>query len=169
MGYSIHHHGDARMKHLWSPWRMRYITEFKKNGCVFCGALELEDGPENLIVSRGQKTFVILNAFPYTSGHLMVLPYQHVPDLSDLDAETRAEMMEMVTKSSQVLRTLYTPEGFNIGINMGEAAGAGIEEHIHIHIVPRWMGDTNFMTAVGQTRVLPEALDETYRRVKDAW
>ncbi|HSG25808.1 MAG TPA: HIT domain-containing protein [Anaerolineales bacterium] len=157
------------MKHLWSPWRMRYITEFKKNGCVFCGALELEDGPENLIVSRGQKTFVILNAFPYTSGHLMVLPYQHVPDLSDLDAETRAEMMEMVTKSSQVLRTLYTPEGFNIGINMGEAAGAGIEEHIHIHIVPRWMGDTNFMTAVGQTRVLPEALDETYRRVKDAW
>jgi ATP adenylyltransferase len=148
---------------------MRYITEFKKNGCVFCGALELEDGPENLIVSRGQKTFVILNAFPYTSGHLMVLPYQHVPDLSDLDAETRAEMMEMVTKSSQVLRTLYTPEGFNIGINMGEAAGAGIEEHIHIHIVPRWMGDTNFMTAVGQTRVLPEALDETYRRVKDAW
>jgi len=148
---------------------MRYITEFKKNGCVFCGALELEDGPENLIVSRGQKTFVILNAFPYTSGHLMVLPYQHVPDLSDLDAETRAEMIEMVTKSSQVLRTLYTPQGFNIGINMGEAAGAGIEEHIHIHIVPRWMGDTNFMTAVGQTRVLPEALDETYRRVKDAW
>jgi len=148
---------------------MRYITEFKKNGCVFCDALELEDGPENLIVSRGQKTFVILNAFPYTSGHLMVLPYQHVPDLSDLDAETRAEMIEMVTKSSQVLRTLYTPQGFNIGINMGEAAGAGIEEHIHIHIVPRWMGDTNFMTAVGQTRVLPEALDETYRRVKDAW
>ena len=148
---------------------MRYITEFKKNGCVFCGALTLEDGPENLIISRGQKSFVILNAFPYTSGHVMVLPYQHVPDLSDLDADTRAEMMEMVTKSSQVLKKLYTPEGFNIGINMGEAAGAGIEEHIHIHIVPRWMGDTNFMTAVGQTRVLPEALEDTYRRVKDAW
>ena len=157
------------MKHLWSPWRMRYLTEFKKKGCVFCGALALEDGPENLIVSRGQRSFVILNAFPYTSGHLMVLPYQHVPGLSDLDEETRAEMMEMVTKSSQVLRTLYTPEGFNIGINMGEAAGAGIEEHIHIHIVPRWMGDTNFMTAIGQTRVLPEALEDTYRRVKDAW
>jgi len=148
---------------------MRYITEFKKNGCVFCGALTLKDGPESLIISRGQTAFVILNAFPYTSGHLMVLPYQHVPDLSDLDSDTRAEMMELVTKSSQVLKTLYTPEGFNIGINMGEAAGAGIEEHIHIHIVPRWMGDTNFMTAVGQTRVLPEALDETYRRVKNAW
>jgi len=148
---------------------MRYITQFKKNGCVFCNALQLEDGPENLVVARGQQAFVILNAFPYTSGHLMVLPYQHAPDLSDLDEDTRAEMMEMVTKSSQVLSALYTPEGFNIGINMGEAAGAGIEEHIHIHIVPRWMGDTNFMTAVGQTRVLPEALEETYRRVKDAW
>jgi ATP adenylyltransferase len=99
----------------------------------------------------------------------MVLPYQHSPDLSDLDVETRAEMIELVTKTSQVLHEIYSPGGFNIGINMGEAAGAGIEEHIHIHIVPRWQGDTNFMTAVGQTRVLPEALEETYRRVKDAW
>lgn len=148
---------------------MRYINEFKKNGCVFCAALQEEDGPDNLVAIRGQKAFVILNAFPYTSGHLMVLPYQHAPDLSDLDAATRAEMLELVTKASQVLRQIYTPEGFNIGINMGQAAGAGIEEHIHIHIVPRWMGDTNFMTAVGQTRVLPEALEETYRRVKDAW
>ena len=148
---------------------MRYINEFKKNGCVFCAALQEEDGPDNLVAFRGQKAFVILNAFPYTSGHLMVLPYQHAPDLSNLDAATRAEMLELVTKASQVLRQIYTPEGFNIGINMGQAAGAGIEEHIHIHIVPRWMGDTNFMTAVGQTRVLPEALEETYRRVKDAW
>jgi ATP adenylyltransferase len=148
---------------------MRYITEFKKNGCVFCGMLQYEDGPENLIVNRGETTFVILNAYPYTSGHLMVLPYQHVPDLADLDTETRAEMMELVTKTTRVLKDIYSPEGFNIGINMGEAAGAGIEEHIHIHIVPRWKGDTNFMTAVGQTRVLPEALDETYRRVQDAW
>ncbi len=157
------------MKHLWSPWRMRYINEFKKDGCVFCAALQQEDGSENLIVARGERAFVIMNAYPYTSGHLMVLPYQHAPDLSDLDSETRAEMFELVTKASQVLREIYSPEGFNIGINMGEAAGAGIEEHIHIHVVPRWMGDTNFMTAVGQTRVLPEALEETFRRVKDAW
>jgi ATP adenylyltransferase len=163
------HNRKTFMKNLWSPWRMRYITEFKKNGCVFCAALKLEDGIENLILYRGGKAFVILNAFPYTSGHLMVLPYQHVPDLSDLDVATRSEMMELVTKTSQVLRAIYSPEGFNIGINMGEAAGAGIEEHIHIHIVPRWVGDTNFMTAVGQTRVLPEALEETYRRVKNAW
>jgi len=148
---------------------MRYITEFKKNGCVFCNVLQHEDGPENLVVFRGEKAFVILNAFPYTSGHLMVLPYEHAPDLADLDAQTRAEMLELVTKTSQVLRSIYSPEGCNIGINMGEAAGAGIEEHIHIHIVPRWIGDTNFMTAVGQTRVLPEALEETYRRVKGAW
>ena len=157
------------MKHLWSPWRMHYLSNFKKDGCVFCAALEQVDGLENLIVNRGTKAFVILNAYPYTSGHLMVLPYRHVPDLTDLDADTRAEMIELVATASQLLRRLYSPEGFNIGINMGEAAGAGIEEHIHIHIVPRWQGDTNFMTAVGQTRVLPEALEETYRRVKGAW
>lgn len=157
------------MKQLWSPWRMRYLSSFKKHGCVFCQALKQEDSSENLVVYRGEQAFVILNAFPYTNGHLMVLPYQHVPDLSDLDAGVRAEMMELVTKASQVLRGLYAPEGFNIGINMGAAAGAGIGEHIHIHIVPRWNGDTNFMTAVGQTRVLPEELSQTYRRVKDAW
>jgi ATP adenylyltransferase len=148
---------------------MRYLYSVKRNGCVFCHALEQEDGPENLIVFRGKKTFVILNAFPYTSGHLMVIPYQHVSDISELDPETRAEMMELVTKATKVLRELYTPQGFNIGINMGEAAGAGIAEHIHIHIVPRWNGDTNFMTAVGETRVLPEELSQTYRRVKEAW
>lgn len=157
------------MKQLWSPWRMRYLSTFKKNGCVFCHALQREDSPENLIVFRGERAFVILNAFPYTNGHLMVIPYKHVPDLADLEPEIRAEMIELVTKASQVLRKVYSPEGFNIGINMGEAAGAGIEEHIHIHIVPRWNGDTNFMTAVGQTRVLPEELSQTYQRVKEAW
>ncbi len=157
------------MKHLWSPWRMRYLYALKKDGCVFCHALKQEDGPENLIAFRGEKSFVILNAFPYTSGHLMVIPYKHASDITELDTETRSEMMELVTKATQVLQTLYHPQGYNIGINMGEAAGAGIAEHIHIHIVPRWNGDTNFMTAVGETRVLPEELSQTYRRVKETW
>jgi ATP adenylyltransferase len=149
---------------------MAYIRAFKKNGCVFCQALaQPQDGEDNLIVTRGEKAFVILNRFPYTSGHLMILPYQHARQLDDLDPETRAEMIELVTKGSQVLQEVYNPQGFNIGINMGEAAGAGIEEHIHIHIVPRWSGDTNFMSAVGETRVVPEPLAETYRRVKAAW
>ena len=142
---------------------------FKKQGCVFCSVLDMPDGPENGIIFRGELAFVILNAFPYTSGHLMVLPYQHCRDLADLDRDTRSEMMELTTKVSEVLAEVYHPEGFNIGINMGEAAGAGIEEHIHIHVVPRWGGDTNFMTAVGQTRVLPEALEDTYERVREAW
>jgi ATP adenylyltransferase len=142
---------------------------FKKQGCVFCSAVQRTDGPENGVIFRGEQAYVILNTYPYTSGHLMVLPYQHCRDLADLDQTTRSEMMELTTKVSQVLTDVYHPEGFNIGINMGEAAGAGIEEHIHIHVVPRWDGDTNFMTAVGQTRVLPEALEDTYKRVKEAW
>lgn len=158
------------MKHLWAPWRMAYIRAFKKDGCVFCQAMkQTADGEDNLIVVRGEHAFVILNRFPYTSGHLMILPYLHVPRLEDLDPETRAEMMELVTRGTQVLQQVYNPQGFNIGINMGEAAGAGIEEHIHLHIVPRWSGDTNFMSSVGETRVVPEPLDETYRRVKAAW
>ena len=148
---------------------MHYIMGFKKQGCVFCDALRQQDGPENGIVYRGEHAFVIMNTYPYTSGHMMALPYHHARDLADLDELTRAEMMELVTKLSQVLGQVYHPEGFNIGINMGAAAGAGIEEHIHIHVVPRWQGDTNFMTAVGETRVLPEALEDTYRRVKEAW
>jgi ATP adenylyltransferase len=148
---------------------MRYLNSQKIEGCVFCNALKLPDGVENMILYRGERSFVILNAFPYTSGHLMVIPIDHVPDLTDLDKATRAEMIELVTKASEVLRDVYGPEGFNIGINMGEAAGAGVGDHIHIHIVPRWKGDTNFMSAVGETRVLPEELSETYRRVKDAW
>ncbi len=155
------------MKHLWSPWRMSYIESHKQDGCVFCQALEQEDGPENLIVTRGKTSFVILNRYPYTSGHIMVLPYVHVPTLDELKAASRTEMIELVSKGTQVLQSIYKPEGFNVGINIGEAAGAGIEEHIHI--VPRWIGDTNFMSAVGETRILPEDLKNTYSRVKAAW
>jgi ATP adenylyltransferase len=155
------------MNYLWSPWRMIYIEKKKtEEECVFCSALERPDGPENLIVYRGQRAFVILNRYPYTSGHMMVVPYDHQPSLEDLSAEVRAEMMEFATQGMEVLRSIYQPQGFNLGINIGEAAGAGITDHVHLHIVPRWAGDTNFMSSLAQTRVLPETLEETYRRIK---
>jgi len=157
------------MDHLWSPWRMEYIENNKSDGCVFCNAQGQEDGAENLIAYRGQYAYVILNRYPYTSGHLMVIPFLHQPSLEGLDSEIRAEMMELTTRCMTVLRAVYNPQGFNVGVNTGEAAGAGVKEHVHIHIVPRWMGDTNFMSAVGDTRVLPEALEDTYTRVRDAF
>lgn len=158
------------MKHLWSPWRMTYISNNKKeSGCVFCNAQAKADNAKNLIAYRGKFSYVILNRFPYTSGHLMVIPFAHVSTLEELDAETRAEMMELTTRCMAVLRELYKPHGFNMGANIGEAAGAGVLGHVHIHIVPRWAGDTNFMSSVGETRVLPESLEETYKRVEKAF
>lgn len=159
------------MRRIWSPWRMTYIKSAndKNNGCVFCLALEQEDSEENLIVYRGEHAFVILNRYPYTSGHLMVLPFAHVPRLDAVDAGTRGEMMELVNKGSQVLEEVYGPEGFNLGANLGAAAGAGIEEHVHLHVVPRWVGDTNFMSTVGETRVLPEELPESWAQMQAAW
>jgi len=147
---------------------MEYIeSNNKEDGCVFCTAQELKDGAGNLIAYRGERAYAILNRYPYTSGHLMVNPFQHVPSLEELDPETRAEMMELTSLCTTVLKTVYRPQGFNVGVNMGEVAGAGVLGHVHIHIVPRWKGDTNFMSSVGQTRVLPEALEVTYERVKN--
>ncbi|MCU0488343.1 MAG: HIT domain-containing protein [Anaerolineales bacterium] len=158
------------MNHLWSPWRMTYIQDQnKEEGCVFCKALETIDGSQNLVVFRGQWNFVILNRFPYTSGHLMVVPKQHTAYLPVLDVPTMAELMELASQSITVLSKLYHPQGYNLGMNLGEVAGAGIAEHIHLHIVPRWGGDTNFMSTTAATRVLPEALEDTYCRIKEAW
>jgi len=158
------------MQYIWSPWRMTYIEKHKEEeGCVFCDAQAQPDGPENLIVFRGDRAFVILNRYPYTSGHLMVVPYIHEPSLEGLDPAIRAEAIELVTRAIGVLRKVYQPEGFNIGINLGDAAGAGITDHVHLHIVPRWTGDTNFMATLGQTRVLSERLEDTYFRVRAAW
>lgn len=158
------------MNYLWSPWRMKYIQE-KNNekGCVFCKVQEMPDNEKNLIIYRGKLSYVIMNRFPYTSGHVLVIPYLHENNLEALDKTTRAEMMELATKTMSVLRGIYHPQGFNFGANIGAAAGAGIAPHVHLHIVPRWEGDTNFMSSLGETRVLPEALEETYRRIRAGW
>ncbi len=149
---------------------MKYIDNHdKEEGCVFCNAQAKADSAENLIVFRGERAYVILNRFPYTSGHLMVIPFTHAPNLEELDSATRAEMMELTARCTTVLRGVYRPQGFNVGVNIGEAAGAGVLGHVHIHIVPRWTGDTNFMSALGETRVLPESLEDTYRRVREVF
>lgn len=158
------------MNHLWSPWRMSYIQDPKlDNHCVFCVATDSPDGLNNLIIHRGKYTYVILNRFPYTSGHLMVVPFVHKANLDDLLPDTRAEMMELISRCIRVLREAYYAQGFNVGANVGSSAGAGIPKHFHFHIVPRWEGDTNFMSTIGETRVVPEALQETYHKVRNAW
>jgi ATP adenylyltransferase len=158
------------MDHLWSPWRLKYIYGHERSdACVFCTAPAQPDGPGSLVVARGEHVFTILNRYPYTSGHLMVVPYAHLPTLEDLDTPTRTEMMEMVNRAMCVIRAEYRAEGFNLGANIGAAAGAGIAAHVHFHIVPRWLGDTNFMSTVGETRILPEELEETWRRISTAW
>ena len=158
------------MEHLWSPWRMKYIENHgKEEGCVFCNEQAKEDSAANLIAFRGERAYIILNRYPYTSGHVMVVPFAHESTLEDLDASTRTEMMELTTRCIASLRKIYRAPAFNMGANIGEAAGAGVIGHVHIHIVPRWMGDTNFMSALGGTRVLPEALEDTYKKIRDAF
>jgi ATP adenylyltransferase len=146
---------------------MTYIENHgKEEGCVFCNAQAQPDGPGNLIVHRGRLAYVILNRYPYTSGHVMVVPFVHKPNFEELTPETRAEMMELSSRAMAVLRKVYDSESFNLGANIGEAAGAGVREHVHIHVVPRWVGDTNFMSSLAGTRVLPETLDDTWKRVQ---
>lgn len=140
-----------------------------KSGCIFCDALAQEDGPENLIVTRGPLTFVMMNRYPYTSGHIMVVPKDHQPSLELLSADTRTALMETVAHGIQVMRLVYKPEGFNVGVNIGTVSGAGVADHVHMHIVPRWAGDTNFMSTLAGARVLPEALEDSFHRLREAW
>ncbi len=155
------------MDYLWTPWRYAYVTTADKaEGCVFCEALTRTD-EEAGIVFRGKHCFIIINAFPYTSGHVMVVPYQHLDQLQNLPDSAAQEMMSLSQKTEAVLRELYHPDGVNLGMNIGKAAGAGIAGHIHMHVLPRWVADANFMTVIGETRVLPESLDETFTRLKD--
>ena len=158
------------MDYLWTPWRYRYIADAKKDDhCIFCDALAANDDPKTLIVLRGAKNFVILNRYPYTSGHLMVAPYLHVSRLQQVDEETVEEMMRLARLSERILEEAYLPQELNLGMNLGEAAGACIEQHIHLHVLPRWMGDANFMTTVGDTRVLPEDLTKTFATLNQAF
>ncbi len=158
------------MEQLWAPWRKKYIEHHEPTpGCIFCNALQMADSVENLVVARAQHSFAMLNRYPYNNGHLMIVPYAHQPTLEMLDAATRAEMMELVSHSLEVLRAIYHPEAFNFGANIGKAAGAGIAAHLHLHVVPRWSGDTNFMSSIGETRVLPEELSDTYQRIQARW
>lgn len=158
------------MEHIWSPWRMKYISRQKTpRGCIFCNALRKGDGVDNLIVIRGKLAFVILNRYPYTSGHLMVVPNAHASTMDGLDSDSLSEVMALIRQSITAINAVYKPEGYNIGANLGAVAGAGIANHIHFHVVPRWGGDTNFMTSVSATRVLPDDLCNTYQRLKEAW
>jgi ATP adenylyltransferase len=154
------------MEHLWSPWRLAYITGgASSGGCVFCNAL-VDPGAEPLIVHRGATCYVILNLYPYNNGHLMVVPNRHLASLASATPEERSELIELTTRAEIALTEAYAPHGLNMGINLGKPAGAGVLDHVHLHVVPRWNGDTNFMTVIGQTRVLPEELPDTAARLR---
>jgi ATP adenylyltransferase len=158
------------MDHIWSPWRYRYVsTAAPQDECIFCAKPAAGRDQENYIVYRGKWNFVILNLYPYTSGHLMIAPYEHVASIEEMAEETAQEMMSLLRRATRHLREIYRPRGLNLGMNIGECAGAGIAGHVHMHVVPRWPGDANFMSVVGETRVMPEALDQTYRKLKAAF
>jgi ATP adenylyltransferase len=157
------------MDRLWTPWRYRYVSSAQPaGGCIFCEKAAASDDRGNYIVLRAERNFLILNLYPYTSGHLMVVPYEHVATLGEAHPETLQEMIRLTACAEKALGQLYRPDGFNIGMNIGESAGAGVAGHIHMHVLPRWTGDGSFMTTVSETRVLPETLDTTYERVKAA-
>jgi ATP adenylyltransferase len=154
---------------LWAPWRLNYIKGEKTDECIFCAKPALGDDAKALIPFRGERCYVILNAFPYNNGHLMVAPYEHTAQLEDLDEDAASELMSLARRAIRALSGAYGPDGYNIGINLGSAAGAGMADHLHLHVVPRWAGDTNFMPIVGDTRVLPEALQDSYANVREAF
>lgn len=156
------------MEQLFTPWRMEYILSAKQPGCVFCNMLETQDDRSMLILRRGQRAFLVLNKYPYNNGHLMAIPYRHADTLEDLAPEELAEVMSLTILGMRALRQVLHPEGFNMGANVGAVAGAGVKSHVHIHVVPRWEGDTNFMSVFGDTRVIPQALSETYDQLLTA-
>lgn len=162
------------MQHLFTPWRMAYLKGEKTpvaesaDGCIFCHKITADDAAEH-VIARSQHVYVTLNRYPYNNGHLMVVPYGHVPSQEQLNADVLTDLMLTVNRALAALRSLYNPPAFNLGANLGSAAGAGIADHYHFHVVPRWPGDVNFMTAIGETRVIPDALDNTHRQLKDIW
>ena len=156
------------MDHLWTPWRRAFVegaTADALTACFLCAAPAAHDDRANLILMRAERAYVLLNLYPYNSGHLMIAPYAHTGDLATLDSSAAQEMMALTQRSVAVLQQAYRPQGFNIGMNLGKPAGAGVPDHLHVHVVPRWSGDTNFMPVVAETKVLPETLDQTYARL----
>ena len=154
---------------LWNPWRYDYITGDKpesESSCVFCSLIhDSASDEEKYVLKRAEFNFVVLNLFPYSSGHMLIVPYEHVPLLDQVNDPTAAEMMELTRSAQTALSEVYSPDGFNIGMNLGKSAGAGVAGHLHMHILPRWAGDVNFMTAIGNTRNIPESLDVTYKKL----
>ncbi len=157
---------------IWAPWRLAYVKDASKDieeACIFCAKPAEDDDAANLIVHRGERCFVILNLFPYTNGHLMVAPYDHVGRIQELPAETLAEMMSLAQTAMSRLEDVYEPHGYNVGFNQGRVAGAGVEHHIHLHVVPRWGGDTNFMPVIADTKVMPQTLEQSYEALRGAF
>lgn len=156
------------MKQLWAPWRMTYLLnkdEKSEKNCVFCVPDKTDEDAERLILFRGKLAFVVMNKYPYTNGHLLIVPYRHIADISDLLIEETIEMHQLLIRAQKALQLSHMPQGFNIGINVGRIAGAGIADHLHMHLVPRWPGDTNFMPVFSEVRVIPQHLEETYARL----
>ena len=159
------------MDYLWTPWRYKYVASLdqkKEERCVFCEAAEAQDDARTLIALRGKKNFVILNQYPYTTGHCLVVPYAHEADLGALKGETLSEMMQLAQRLQRALAATYSPPGYNLGMNLGRCAGAGVADHLHLHVLPRWLGDASFMTAVAETRLHPEELALTYEKLSKA-
>ena len=156
-------------RQLWAPWRLEYVSKAdEEEGCVFCRALEGDD-EERLVVRRGERAFVLLNKFPYSSGHLMVAPMRHVGEFGELEPDEVAEIHALAARGIDALKGTYRPDGFNLGWNLGRVAGAGVVDHVHLHVVPRWAGDTNFMPVLADVKVIPEHLAESRRRLAEAW
>ena len=153
------------MKLIWAPWRMEYITQDKSDGCIFCTLPKSSDDKKNFILFRAKCSFIVMNIFPYNNGHLLVSPYRHLACITDLNKEESLELTELTKSCIKILRDLSTPDGFNIGLNLGKSAGAGYDKHIHNHIVPRWTGDTNFMPVIAETKVHPEYLQKSYDKL----
>ena len=157
------------MDYLWTPWRYAYVTAAEKiSGCVFCDLPKEGDDAKVRIVYRSQNCYIVLNTYPYTPGHVMIVPFAHLDELQKVPAAAANEMMELAQRMERVLRVLYSPDGINMGLNIGKAAGAGVAGHIHMHVLPRWVADSNFASVIGETRILPESLEMTYERIKGA-
>ncbi len=157
------------MERLWAPWRLQYVAKEKSAGCIFCEKPLDGDDRASYIVHRGPLSYVLLNAFPYNNGHIMVAPFAHIADLEELPPDTLHEMMDLAQLATRALKSSFNPDGLNLGFNLGAAAGAGIKDHLHLHLVPRWVGDTNFMPVVGDVRVIPESLEQTFDKLTEAF